>query len=130
MILDAGQGQPAFFMPWFNFWYATVSLNPNFWFYLVGTSEVLLGLALVFGFARKLSYTLGMMLSLVIWSIPEGFGGPYGPSSTDIGTGIIYAMVFICLILINTEFGSSHMSLDKLIEKRVKWWHRIAEFKD
>lgn len=130
MILDAGQGQPAFFMPWFNFWYATVSLNPNFWFYLVGVSEVLLGLALVFGFARKLAYTLGMLLSLVIWSIPEGFGGPYGPSSTDIGTGIIYAMVFICLILINTEFGASRLSLDRLIEKRVKWWHMVAEFKD
>ena len=128
MIQAAGQGQPAWLMPWFNFWLSAVSQSPQFWFYMIGMSEVLLGLALVFGFARKIAYSLGILLSLVIWSVPEGFGGPYGPSSTDIGTGIIYAIVFVALILINAEFGSSDLSIDHWLEKRIKWWHKLAEF--
>jgi hypothetical protein len=39
-------------------------------------------------------------------------------------------LVFLCLILINTEFGPSKYSLDAWIEKRVKWWRNIAEFGD
>lgn len=128
MVQAGGSGQPLWLMPWFNFWTVTVSQNPQFWFYLVGISETLLGLALIFGFVRKTAYTLGMLLSLLIWSVPEGLGGPYGPSSTDIGTGIIYAIVFLSLILINVEFGPSGLSLDSWIEKRIKWWHKIAEF--
>ncbi len=127
-IQAAGQGQPAWLMPWFSFWSGAVSSNPAFWLYLIGACEILLGLALIFGFLRKVAYSLGIVLSLLIWSVPEGFGGPYGPSSTDIGTAIIYAIVFIALILINTEFGPSRYSLDALIEKRVKWWYRLSEF--
>lgn len=29
----AGQGQPAWLMPWFNFWAGVVSQNPAFWLY-------------------------------------------------------------------------------------------------
>ncbi len=128
MIKAAGQSQPAFLMPWFNYWAVTVAQDPQFWFYLVSISETLLGLALIFGFVRKIAYSLGFLLSLVIWSIPEGFGGPYWPSSTDIGTAAIYAMVFLCLVLINTEFGTSRYSLDAWLEGRVGWWYKIAEF--
>ncbi|MDE1859177.1 MAG: DoxX family protein [Candidatus Micrarchaeota archaeon] len=128
MVQAGGNGQPSWMMPWFNFWATTVSQMPQFWYYLIGISETLLGLALIFGFMRKTAYSLGLVLSLLIWSVPEGLGGPYGPSSTDIGTGIIYAIVFLALILINTEFGPSKYSLDRIIEKRVKWWRKIAEF--
>ena len=73
-------------------------------------------------------YLVGMVYSLVLWSVPEGFGGPYGPTSTDIGTAIIYAFVFLALILINTEFGTSKYSLDSILEKRIKWWRKLSEF--
>ncbi len=128
MIQNAGGGQPSWLMPWFNFWASAVSTNPAFWVYLVGTGEVLIGLGLIFGAMRKLAYIFGMLLSLVIWSIPEGFGGPYGPGSTDIGTGIVYAFVFLCLMLINVTYGTSKYSLDNILEKRISWWKRIAEF--
>ncbi len=128
MVQNAAQNQPAWLAPWFSYWSVAVSQTPQFWLYLIGACEVLLGLALIFGFVRKIAYSLGMVLSLLIWSIPEGFGGPYGPSSTDIGTGVIYAIVFVALILINTEFGPSKYSLDAWIEKRVDWWYKIAEF--
>ncbi|PSN88978.1 hypothetical protein B9Q00_03185 [Candidatus Marsarchaeota G1 archaeon OSP_C] len=61
-------------------------MNPTFFVYLVGTLKVVLAISLILGLARKLAYIGGMAFSLLIWSVPEGFGGPYGPSSTDIGT--------------------------------------------
>ncbi len=128
MIQGAASGQPAWLGSWFAFWANTVSANPAFFVYFIGTAEVLLGLALIFGFMRKITYIGGIILSLFIWSIPEGFGGAYGPSSTDIGTGIIYAFVFLALMVINAGYGPSRLSLDRWIEKHVKWWHKLAEF--
>lgn len=58
----------------------------------------------------------------------EGFGGPYSSSSTDIGTAVIYAVVFIGLLALDYETGPSDFCLDHLIERRVSWWHCIAEF--
>jgi thiosulfate dehydrogenase (quinone) large subunit len=69
-----------------------------------------------------------MILSLLIWAIPEGFGGPYGPGSTDIGTGVIYSFLFLSLIIINTISGPSKYSLDYLLEQRYSIWRRVAEF--
>ena len=61
-------------------------------------------------------------------SVPEGFGGPYGPGSTDIGTGIIYSFVFLALIMINAISETSKFSLDYFIERRFQLWKRVAEF--
>ncbi|MDG6940368.1 MAG: DoxX family membrane protein [Nitrososphaerota archaeon] len=128
MIQEAAQGQPAWLAPWFSMWYSAVLPNPAFWVYLTGVFEVALGVALVLGLLRKIAYAGGILLSLFIWAVPEGFGGPYGPGSTDIGTGIIYCFVFLCLMVINATFGPSSLSLDRVIEKKVKFWARLAEF--
>ena len=120
-------GQPGWLAGWFTFWASTVNGNPAFYVYLVGSLEVLLGLALLFGFLRKLAYAGGAILSLFIWSVPEGFGGPYGPGSTDIGTGAMYALLFLALIVINATYGPSRWSLDALIERRWPKWRMLAE---
>jgi len=127
MISDAAQGQPAWLAAWFNFWSQTVSANPAFFATTIGLFELALAFALVTGFLRKIAYTGGILLSLVIWSVPEGFGGPYGPSSTDIGTGIIYAFVFVLLLVVNATFGPSQISLDYILEKKWPPWIRLAE---
>jgi len=127
MIAQAGEGQPAWLEPWFTFWSKLVAVNPAFFVYLVGFLEVALAASLILGVARKTAYIGGMGLSLLIWRLPEGFGGPYGPSSTDVGTGIIYAFVFLLLLLINTTYGTSELSLDRVIEKRINWWRRVAQ---
>ncbi len=128
LIQAAGQGQPAWLMPWFNFWYTVVSSNPVFWVYLIATGELLIALALIFGALRKITYSVGAVLSLFIWAVPEGLGGPYGPSSTDIGTGIIYSLVFFALMAINAGYGPSKLSIDYWLEKHIKWWSKLAEF--
>jgi uncharacterized membrane protein YphA (DoxX/SURF4 family) len=124
----SGDGQPAWLQGWFSFWATQVNGDPAFWVYLVGSLELLLGLALIFGFVRKITYVCGALLSLFIWAVPEGFGGPYGPGSTDIGTGAMYALLFLALILINATYGPSRWSLDHLIESRYPRWASVAEF--
>ncbi len=128
MVTSAGQGQPSWLQPWFSFWATSTTGNPAAIVYTIGTLELLLGLALVLGFLRKLVYIGGMIYSLFIWAVPEGFGGPYGPASTDIGTGIIYGFLFLALIIINATYGTSKYSLDALIEQRFPSWKRLAEF--
>ena len=127
MVSNAAHGQPAWLSGWFSFWQAQVSANPALWVYSTGALELAIAAALVLGFLRKLAYTGGILVSLVIWAVPEGFGGPYGPGSTDIGTGIIYAMVFLMLIVINASHGPSVWSLDYHIERRWPWWARLSE---
>ncbi len=127
MIKQVAQGQPSWLKPWFDYWSATVSSNPQFYVTMTGIGELALAFALVLGLLRKEAYTFGFFLSLFIWSVPEGFRGPYGSGSTDIGTGIVYALVFVFLLLINATFGPSRYSLDYAIERRWKWWRRVAE---
>jgi len=121
-------GQPAWLQGWFNFWAAQATANPAFWVYTTGALELAVGLGLVFGLMRKITYIGGALLALFIWAVPESFGGPYGSGSTDIGTGIIYAMVFAMLIVINASYGSSRWSLDYLIEQHFPRWKVLAEF--
>jgi len=128
LVRRAGEGQPTWLQPWFNFWSSVTTGNAALFVYSTGVLEVALGIALVLGSMRKLAYLGGIIFSLFIWAIPEGFGGPYGPSSTDIGTGIIYSFVFLSLVIINTISGPSKYSLDFLIERKYPLWKRLSEF--
>ena len=128
LVRSAGDGQPTWLQPWFNFWSSVTTGNAALFVYTTGVLEVALGVALVLGFMRKIAYLGGIIFSLFIWAIPEGFGGPYGPGSTDIGTGIIYSFVFLSLVIINTISGPSKYSLDFLLERKYRLWKRFAEF--
>lgn len=101
--------------------------EPAFFATPIGVLEVALAFALIFGFLHAIAYPGGFLLSLVLWSVPEGFGGPYGPGSTDLGTGVIYGFGFPFLFILNAAFGSSRWSLDALIELRGSAWRRTAE---
>jgi uncharacterized membrane protein YphA (DoxX/SURF4 family) len=87
-----------------------------------------LGLALVIGFLRKTAYLGGIILSLMIWAIVEGFGGPYGPGSTDIGTAIMYLFIFAAIIIIERSGDYSRFSLDVFIERKLNDWRHLSEF--
>ncbi len=127
MVSDASSGQPAWLAPWFAFWSTQASANPALLVYMTGALELAVAFALIAGFLRKIAYLGGAVLSLFIWAVPEGFGGPYGPSSTDIGTGIIYAMTFLMLLVINAAYGPSRWSLDAVLERRWPSWAKYAE---
>ncbi len=121
-------GQPAWLMPWFNFWSNLILLNPNLFAWLTRIIETLIALGLLFGFARKYVYLLGGIFALLIWSIPEGFGGPYAPGATDVGAGLIYVLVFLALIEISYVKGKAPYSVDFYIERKFPAWRHVAEW--
>jgi len=84
---------------------------------------------LLIGFARRLGYIGAIVFSLAVWAIPEGFGGPYSAKAvpTDVGTGIIYAVVFAALYGLETLAGPASWSVDTALEQRIPWWHTVAE---
>jgi uncharacterized membrane protein YphA (DoxX/SURF4 family) len=127
MVMEQGQGQPGWLHGWFHFWINLQHPHSNFFAYATAVVETLIAVALLIGFARKSIYLFGALFSLTIWGTAEGFGGPYGSSSTDIGAAVMYAVVFAALLAIEYEAGVSRFSVDHLIEKRLSWWHRIAE---
>lgn len=128
-LIQAGAvSQPSWLNGWFSFWITVTKTDSFFFAFFIAFTELSLAICLIFGFMRKVGYLAGILTSLVIWSVPEGFGGPYGPTSTDIGTGIIYAMVFLFLIIINSLEGPSKYSIDFYIEQRFNWWRKLAEF--
>lgn len=130
LIKAGAASQPSFLSGWYSFWINITSAAPVFFALLIGLTEFSIAISLIFGFMRKIGYSVGILTSLVIWMVPEGFGGPYVASAipTDIGTGIIYAMVFILFIVINDLEGPSKYSIDFYIEQKYHFWKYLAEF--
>lgn len=126
LIKSAADGQPAWLHGWFNFWITLLSHNPHLFAALIAVIETLIALALVFGFARRATYLSAAIFSLLIWAVAEGFGGPYSKASTDIGTGIIYALVFFSLYGLDRLAQRSSWSVDSRLVRRFPWWAKLA----
>jgi nitrite reductase (NO-forming) len=126
-ITGAAKGQPGWLSWWFDFWVKLQTPRPTFFAYFVAVLETLIALALIFGFARKLSYISIAVFSFLMWGVAEGFGGPYMKGSTDIGTSIIYVVLSLGLLVVAYYAGTSRYSVDYHIEKRVSWWWKVAE---
>jgi nitrite reductase (NO-forming) len=127
-ITEVISGQPGWLMPWFNFWNNLIALNPNVFSWATRIIETVIALGLLLGLVRKWTYVLGGLFALLIWAIPEGFGGPYTPGATDVGAGLIYAFVFLALILLDYVLGRSPYSLDFYIERSAPGWKAFAEW--
>ena len=126
-ISGAGMGQPGWLQWWFHLWTNMQHPAPTFFAYLVAVLETLVALAVILGFARKVSYITAAAFSVVIWAAAEGFGGPYGSGASDIGTAIIYALVFMCLLTLAAYTGTDRYSADYYLEQKISWWHKVAE---
>ena len=127
-IMGQADGMPGWEKPWLDFWTNVQHPYATFFAYLVAVLETLIALALIAGFARKVTYSGAIILSLLIWGTAEGFGGPYTSGSSDIGAAIIYAVVFACLLAIQYDEGPAPHTVDVWLERRISWWHRVAEF--
>lgn len=126
-VMGEGDGQPGWLEPWFRFWSAVQHPRATAFEYLVAVIETLIAVAVILGFARKLTYSAAIVFSLLIWGIAEGFGGPYTSGAADVGTALIYAIVFAALLLFSYYDGLAPWSVDVLLERKISWWHRIAE---
>ncbi len=125
-VKSAAIGQPGWLHPWFHLWTTFLGYNPHLFATLTAIVESLIALALLFGFARRTAYIGAALFSILIWTTAEGFGGPYTASSTDIGTAIIYAVVFFALYGLDRLSGSAWWALDNYMSKKISWWTNIA----
>lgn len=91
ILVGAVKDQPWFLKSWFDTWIILISSQTQFFIYATVVTETYIAVALLFGFAKRFTYILALVFSLLIWSTAEGFGGPYTAGATDIGTGIVYA---------------------------------------
>ena len=126
-LKEGRDGQAGWMKHWFTFWIDLQRSHAYFWAYSVAVIETLIAVAVLAGFARKVTYGAAIVFSLLIWSTAEGFGGPYNSGSSDIGTAVIYALVFAGLLGFAYYQGPSRFSVDFWLERRIGWWHRVAE---
>ena len=126
-VSGAAQGQPGWLHPWFHFWIRLLASHARLFAYATALLESLIAAGLIVGFARRPGYIVAVLFSLGIWAIPEGFGGPYTAGATDIGTGIIYAVVFAALYGLETAVSPSAWTIDGWLERRFPWWESFAE---
>lgn len=108
-------GQPAWIADWIRLWASITTPHALVWAILLALAETAIAIGLIFGIFTRATLVVGVILSLLIWTIPEGFGGPYVAGSTDPGAGIIYVFVFVALWL-----GTcwSAYSLDSVIGRK------------
>jgi uncharacterized membrane protein YphA (DoxX/SURF4 family) len=112
-------GQPAVIQAWLNFWINFVNIDPHLFARIVALGETGIAIGLILGLFSNLAYTAGALLSLVIWAVPEGFGGPYTAGATDIGAGIIYVFVFLGLFLLS---AGQYYGLDQILRDKLGKW--------
>lgn len=116
-VTGAKNGQPGLVQAWITLWGHIVASNPMLFARTLATTETAIAVLLILGLLGNLTDVVGILLALGIWSTAEGFGGPYRPGdSTDIGTAIIYAVVFAILLLIS---ASRYYGLDQRLTPRL-----------
>jgi uncharacterized membrane protein YphA (DoxX/SURF4 family) len=126
-LKSAASGQPSWLHGWFHFWISLQSSAPLVFATLVGLTETGLALVLLLGLARRVGYTIGVVYTLLLWGIGEGFGGPYSSGATDVGTGIVYALLFVTLLTFAPPARRERLSVDRFLEGRLPWWRLVAE---
>jgi nitrite reductase (NO-forming) len=122
-LQETYSGQPALIQSWLNIWINLVNIDPHLFARIVALSETGIALGLIFGLLSNLAYAGGTLLALVIWSVPEGFGGPYTPGATDIGAGIIYVFGFLGLFLLSAGW---FYGLDRILRSKLGHWEFLS----
>jgi uncharacterized membrane protein YphA (DoxX/SURF4 family) len=122
-LQETYDGQPAIIQAWLNAWIKLVSINPHLFARIVALGETGIAIGLLLGLFSNLAYAGGALLSIVIWAVPEGFGGPYTPGATDVGTGIIYVFGFLGLFLLA---AGQYYGLDKIVRAKLGRWKFLS----
>ncbi len=116
-VNGALNGQPAFIQAWISLWARLVSINPHMFAYGAALVETSLAICFLLGIFTNTASVVGILWAFIVWSVPEGFGGPYVPGqSTDIGTTFPYML--LCLFLLCVASGR-YFGLDRMLTPRL-----------
>lgn len=125
-LIATAAAEPHWLSPWFDFVLRLARPAPGAWVYLSAVIETVIAIALIAGTGRRALYIGGALWSLLIWATAEGFGAPYSRGATDIGTAVIYALVF-CALLVMLEHGlDRRFVLDGALVRRLPRWSLLA----
>ncbi|HYU75871.1 MAG TPA: hypothetical protein VEL31_24625 [Ktedonobacteraceae bacterium] len=116
-------GQPVWIQAWINFWINIVKVDPHVFAHAVAIGETAIAITLILGAFSNLTYIVGILLAIVIWTTAEGFGGPYAAGSTDIGGAIIYVLVFVGLFFANAGL---YYGVDRYLTPMLGRWGFLA----
>lgn len=119
----SSDSQPKAVAWWINLWINIINVDPHVFAHFVAIGETAIALALIVGAFSNLAYLSGVLISVVIWTTAEGFGGPYKAGATDIGAAIIYVLVFAGLFL--SQSGLTY-GLDRRIGKKLGKFNWLA----
>jgi nitrite reductase (NO-forming) len=124
MIRSSAADQPGWLASWFHFWIRLTGTAPTAFAVSIALAETAICLSLVLGVAQRVGFVFGTAFAALIWGVGEGFGGPYGDGSTDVGCAILYSVVFLCLALtVPREVRAAAPSLDSRL---VRSWPSLA----
>lgn len=116
-ISASTEGQPAAIQAWISFWSHLINMNPHLFAYGLASTETAIAFFLIFGILTNLTCVVSLLLSLGIWSVGEGFGGPYKlGESTDVGTALLYALLSGVLLAIA---AGRYYSVDQWLTRRL-----------
>jgi uncharacterized membrane protein YphA (DoxX/SURF4 family) len=117
IVQGAMDGQPQPVKLWIAFWLGIIHINPSLFAYMIAITETGLALCFILGAFTNLVCVAGILLSLGVWTVAEGFGGPYIPGQTvDVGTALPYAI--LCGVLLCASAGQ-YYGLDRLLARRL-----------
>lgn len=125
-MISTAAAAPHWLKWWFDLVLALERPAPALFVYIGAITETLLAITLILGVARRVVFAGGALYGLAIWCTADGFGVPYVAGATDIGPGIIYAMVFLVLLVLLEHGHSSHLALDAAIVRRVPQWRLLS----
>jgi thiosulfate dehydrogenase (quinone) large subunit len=124
MIAGAAQGQFGPIKAWIGIWASLININPQLFAYSSAALETAIAICLLFGFLSNLTYLVGIIYTLGIWSVAEAFGGPYVlGQSTDVGVALLYSVLFAVLLCIS---AGRYIAIDQWLTPRLGRWGILA----
>jgi uncharacterized membrane protein YphA (DoxX/SURF4 family) len=112
-------GEPTIIIHYLLFWDSIILPHMYLFTYVIYPGvEFFIAFCLILFVLRKQIYILGITYSFFIWSVIQGFGGPFFPGVTDISSGPLYIIIFLLLIFCNKDFLSNKKN--KLVMKQIK----------
>lgn len=116
-VSGASQGQPVPIQTWIGLWHNIAQINPAGFGFLPALVESLLAICFIFGIFTNSAALIGMAWSFIIWSVPEGFGGPYALGhSTDVGTAFPYLLLCTLLLLLSS---GRYLGIDRVLTPKL-----------
>lgn len=121
------QGMSGWLVPWFSTWVSLIAVAPDLFGGLARFFVTLIALFLVIGFARKTTYIVGMILTLPLWTLMQGYASANALGSITLGAAVTYILLFISLILVERREGTTPYSVDYYLGHAWPGWRHVSE---